>query len=70
MDNISDLRELLKKPEDQNSSVGTELDTTINFRVNGELKKKFEAICKSNHSTISQELKKYMSKILANGKFR
>ena len=70
MSDISTVRQMLKKPKDRDLDVGTELDATINFRVNSKLKKKFESVCKANHSSVSRELKLYMSKVLANGRFR
>jgi hypothetical protein len=65
MQSVADLRHLLSRDNQSQKTVGFELDATINFRVNSELKAQFEDICKRNHSTISQELKKHMSKVLA-----
>lgn len=40
------------------------LDTTINLKINSELKKDFERICKENHSNISREIKLFMSDVV------
>ena len=40
------------------------LDTTINLKINSELKKDFERICKENHSNISREIKLFMSEVV------
>lgn len=39
-----------------------ELDTTITFRVNSELKQEFEQLCKSDYSNLSRELNSFMRK--------
>lgn len=41
--------------------VGDELDSTINFRINSSLKSEFEKVCKRNHSSVSRELKRFMT---------
>ncbi|EIU5459009.1 TPA: hypothetical protein ACPHWC_006728 [Pseudomonas aeruginosa] len=41
--------------------VGDELDSTITFRINSGLKAEFEKVCRSNHSSISRELKRFMT---------
>lgn len=41
--------------------VGEELDSTINFRINLGLKTEFEKVCKQNHSSVSRELKRFMT---------
>lgn len=45
-------------------AVGTEADTTITFRVNKELKEAFSKVCKTNHSTLSREIKLFMNKVV------
>lgn len=45
-------------------TVGTEADTTITFRVNKELKEAFSKLCKTNHSTLSREIKLFMNKVV------
>lgn len=65
MHSTADIRAMISRDNEPKNDVGFELDATINFRVNSELKSQFEEVCKRNHSTISQELKKYMSKVLA-----
>ena len=46
----------------------TELDTTITFRVNSELKEEFRKLCASNHSDVSRELNSFMRKAVAKQK--
>jgi len=41
--------------------VGDELDGRINFRLNSVLKEEFTKVCKKNHSTLSREIKRFMS---------
>lgn len=36
-------------------------DSVMTIRVNSALKKHFEELCKADHSTVSRELKRYMS---------
>lgn len=43
----------------------TELDTTITFRVNSELKEEFTKLCKANYSDVSRELNSFMRKAVA-----
>lgn len=45
--------------------VGTELDATINFRVNSKLKHEFDHLCRINHSTMAREIKKFMTEAIA-----
>lgn len=40
------------------------LDTSINLRINSKLKSDFEKLCKKNHSSMSRELKLYISACL------
>lgn len=44
--------------------IGDELDSTINFRINSVLKSEFEKVCKRNHSSISRELKRFMTEVV------
>jgi hypothetical protein len=41
--------------------IGDELDDRVTFRVNSKLKEMFEKVCSNGHSTISRELKRYMT---------
>ena len=41
--------------------IGDELDGRINFRLNSVLKEEFTKVCKKNHSTLSREIKRFMS---------
>ncbi|MEE5099699.1 hypothetical protein V2J88_09520 [Pseudomonas alliivorans] len=41
-------------------SIGDDLDTTLNFKLNSGLKAEFEKICKQHDSNVSRELKRYM----------
>lgn len=43
-----------------------ELDTTITFRVNSELKEEFTKLCKSEYSDVSKELNSFMRKAVTN----
>lgn len=65
---VSEFRQLMSGKKVPENDVPLELDTTANFRVNSELKARFEKICKANHSTASQELKKYMTRVVAAGR--
>ena len=38
----------------------SDLDTTLNIKVNSLLKAEFEKLCKKNHSNLSRELKFFM----------
>lgn len=53
---IEEKRQLIEKIEESFS----QLDTTINFKVNNLLKSEFEKLCKKNHSNTSRELKLFM----------
>ena len=57
-------RQLVEKVEESFS----DLDTTINFKVNSLLKAKFETLCKNSHSNTSRELKLFMLKSIKNGR--
>ena len=46
----------------------TELDTTITFRVNSELKEEFDKLCRSDYSNVSKELNSFMRKVVAKQK--
>lgn len=46
----------------------TELDATITFRVNSELKEEFRKLCASNYSDASRELNSFMRKVVAKQK--
>ena len=48
-------------------SNASNLDDVLTFRVNSALKKEFSKICKSNQSSASSELKRYMLKIVEQG---
>lgn len=47
------------------SRVGSDLDGTLNFRVNSGLKAEFDKLCKANHTTSARELKRFMSEAIA-----
>lgn len=46
------------------SQVGAELDDRVNFRINSVLKAEFEKVCKQNHTTISREIKRFMTEVV------
>lgn len=46
----------------------TNLDTTMNFKVNNLLKKEFERICKAEYSNPSREIKLFMLKTIKQGR--
>lgn len=46
------------------SAVGDDLDSTVNFRVNSGLKREFEKVCSQNHSSISREIKRFMTEVV------
>lgn len=50
------------------SRVGDDLDDRVNFRVNGVLKYEFERVCKRDHTTISREIKRFMTKVIEDQK--
>jgi len=41
-------------------SIGEDLDSTLNFKLNSGLKAEFEKLCKQHDSNVSRELKRYM----------
>ena len=53
---IDEKRQIIEKIDESFS----QLDTTINFKVNNLLKSEFEKLCKKNHSNTSRELKLFM----------
>jgi hypothetical protein len=63
-ENIDSHKQLVEKVEESFS----DLDTTINFKVNSLLKAKFETLCKNSHSNTSRELKLFMLKSIKNGR--
>lgn len=63
-ENIDSHKQLVEKVEESFS----DLDTTINFKVNSLLKAKFETLCKNSHSNTSRELKLFMLKAIKNGR--
>ncbi len=42
----------------------TDLDSVVNFKVNSKLKAEFDRLCKVEHSTVSRELKRYMTSVI------
>lgn len=56
VDNIDSRRQVSEKIEESFS----DLDTTLNIKVNSLLKAEFEKLCKKNHSNLSRELKFFM----------
>lgn len=46
------------------SKIRFELDSRINFRVNSALKSEFELLCDKNHTTISREIKRFMTEAI------
>lgn len=63
-ENIDSHRQLVEKVEESFS----DLDTTINFKVNSLLKSKFEMLCKNSHSNTSRELKLFMLDSIKKGR--
>jgi len=56
VNNIDSRRQVSEKLEESFS----DLDTTLNIKVNSLLKAEFEKLCKKNHSNLSRELKFFM----------
>lgn len=56
--------ELLAKVEDSFS----DLDTTMNFKVNSLLKEEFNKVCKKSHTNSSREIKLFMLNVVKQGK--
>lgn len=54
--NTEERKQMIEKLEESFS----DLDTTLNIKVNSSLKAQFEKLCKSNHSNLSRELKFFM----------
>lgn len=46
------------------SKAGTDLNDTVNFRVNSGLKAEFDKLCRENHTSISRELKRFMTEAI------
>ena len=42
-------------------AVASELDVTLNLRVNKRLRADFDRLCRSKHTNMSREIKRYMS---------
>lgn len=59
-----DRRDLLSKVEDSFS----DLDTTMNFKVNSLLKEEFNNVCKKSHTNPSREIKLFMLNVVKQGK--
>ena len=57
-------RELLLKVEDSFS----DLDTTMNFKVNSLLKEEFNNVCNKSHTNPSREIKLFMLNVVKQGK--
>ena len=56
VNNIDSRRQVSENIEESFSN----LDTTLNIKVNSLLKAEFEKLCKKNHSNLSRELKFFM----------
>jgi hypothetical protein len=61
---VEDRRDLLSKVEDSFS----DLDTTMNFKVNSLLKEEFNNVCKKSHTNPSREIKLFMLNVVKQGK--
>lgn len=61
---VEQRRELLAKVEDSFS----DLDTTMNFKVNSFLKEEFNKVCKKSHTNSSREIKLFMLNVVKQGK--
>ena len=46
----------------------SDLDTTMNFKVNSLLKDEFNKVCKKSHSNFSREIKLFMLNAVKQGK--
>lgn len=46
----------------------SDLDTTMNFKVNSLLKAEFEQVCKKSHSNPSREIKLFMLRAIRQGR--
>lgn len=61
---IEDHRQLSENIEQSFS----DLDTTMNFKVNSLLKAQFEQLCKKSHSNPSREIKLFMLRAFKQGR--
>lgn len=61
---IDDHRTMVKTVEDSFSN----LDTTMNFKVNSVLKEQFDQLCKRSHSNPSREIKLFMLRSVRQGR--
>lgn len=41
--------------------VKNDLDSVVNFKVNSILKREFDSLCKANHTSMSREIKRFMT---------
>lgn len=48
------------KVKNREIDIPSDLDTTLNLKVNSVLKQEFEQLCKDDHSNVSRELKVFM----------
>lgn len=46
------------------SQIGTDLDGTLNFRVNSGLKSEFDKLCRANHTNVAREIKRFMTEAI------
>lgn len=46
------------------ASVGDDADDKVNLRVNSGLKAEFGKVCKQQHTSISRELKRFMTEVV------
>ena len=58
----------IEMSSDASNDFSHDLDTTITFRVNSELKEEFAKLCKVNYSDTSKELNKSMRKAVSKKK--
>lgn len=54
------IQAMLANADASKYKVSSDLDVTLNLRVSKELRKDFEKLCKSNHSNMSREIKRFM----------
>lgn len=47
------------------SNIGSDLNSNLNIRLNQGLRDEFDKLCKSNHTNMSREIKRYMSLAIA-----
>lgn len=55
------IQAMLANADASKYKVSSDLDVTLNLRVSKELRENFEKLCKSNHSNMSREIKRFMS---------